>query len=143
MVYVRPVGGIYVYHYLELPQEQKERLVKLLSPVFRILFVHNNYNVHLEQLIKGYGHLAELCILDREEMDEVKQLLYQLDHFMPFLILSTGEGTPRGEENGRILRKLDEARVLATVLNCIKKEVSLFPRHLDMPVYSLEGERIF
>lgn len=125
---------------MKCPKNKRKDLS--VSPVFRILFVQDNYKVHLEQLIKGYGHLAELCILDREEMDEVEQLLYQLDHCMPFIILSTGEGTPRGEENDRILRMLDEERVLATVWNCIKKEVSLFPRHLDMPVYSHEGERI-
>lgn len=60
---------------------------------------------------------------------------------MPFIILSTGEGTPRGEENGKILPKLDEGRVLATVWNCIRKGVSHFPYNLDIPVNS-QGEEI-
>lgn len=41
LAFGRPKGGIHLYLYV-LPQDQKELFVKLLSPVFRILFLTNS-----------------------------------------------------------------------------------------------------
>jgi hypothetical protein len=126
MVYGRPLEGIPVYHFFELPNEQKELLVKLLSPVFRILFVQDQNFSQLEEIMAKCGHLAELCIFDREQMEQAEHLVYHVPHLMPFIVLSTGKGTKQEAEYER-LPKLDEGRVLATVWDCIRRKVGAFP----------------
>lgn len=142
MVYGRPVEGIQVYHFIKLPNEQKELLVKLLSPVFRILFVQDQNVPQLAEIMAKCGHLAELCLFDREQMEQAEHLVYHVPHLMPLIVLSTGKGTKQETEYER-LPKLDEGRVLATVWDCIRRKVGLFPYIIYVPLISEGIEKTF
>jgi hypothetical protein len=123
---------MHVYHFVKLSNEEKGLLVKLLSPVFLILFVQNQNRKQLEEIMATCGHLAELCLFDLEQMDEAEHLVYRLPHLMPFLVFSTGEGTKPEAEYERLSR-LDEGRVLSTVWNFIRRKVGTFPTILMFP----------
>jgi hypothetical protein len=58
-------------------------VVRILSPVFRILFLTNRRKREVEEILSERLHIMDLFFLDRDHMDEVEDFFYGLSWIPP------------------------------------------------------------